>query len=632
MADTIKNTSEKIACLVSSEEWIAPMENNLRKYVDEGTVIVQTIDLDHVRSEYRRLCEEGYGAIIARGGTFDRLMEVADSISVLEVRVQTSDILTAILQCIDTENYNGKIYVVLYQKIAVSFEKNLPLFQVPIEVRRYRTPEELKKQIESIPEQQAMVVTSVLAPQVTSRKDLILKDIGTQAESAREAVERAVNHLRQSGMNVQHTNLMKSILSNIDEGILIFDQHHIICEVNHRAEQLLHMPVDELNGKDIREVIRDMPARRSREICEDNPVVFFSHVRNATLNVTIAPVQYYQEEKFIATIQDVIKIQEAERNIRRKLTQKGLVAKYYFEDILTKDAGMCRIIDHAKKIAGMDGSVLIYGENGTGKELFAQSIHNASRRRQGPFVAVNCAALTESLLESELFGYVGGSFTGAKKEGKAGLFELAHEGTIFLDEINSMPENLQAKILRVLEQREVMRVGSDYVIPLDLRVIAASNQPLPDMIRQDNFRRDLFFRLNTFEIRIPPVRERKKDILLLFRHYLAELNHQDPESIVLSADFTDLLLQHDWIGNVREIKSTVLRYFAFSGDNSAGDILKLSESKDVLVDENFKIDLRQLNQTVERMVIESLLDRQLTKTEIARALGISRQALYKKLK
>ena len=150
--------------------------------------------------------------------------------------------------------------------------------------------------------------------------------------------------------------------------------------------------------------------------------------------------------------------------------------------------------------------MLIYGDNGTGKELFAQSIHNASRRREGPFVAVNCAALSESLLESELFGYVAGAFTGARSEGKAGLFELAHQGTIFLDEINSMPMGLQAKILRVIEQQEVMRVGSDYVIPLDVRIIAASNGNLTRSIRENQFRKDLFFRLNTFQLNIPQVK------------------------------------------------------------------------------------------------------------------------------
>lgn len=221
---------------------------------------------------------------------------------------------------------------------------------------------------------------------------------------------------------------------------------------------------------------------------------------------------------------------------------------------MTKDKGMKAVIAQAERISDFDGSVLIFGDSGTGKELFAQSIHNASSRKNGPFVAVNCAAISESLLESELFGYVGGAFTGASKEGKAGLFEMAHKGTIFLDEINSMSLNLQSKILRVLERKEVMRVGSDYVIPLDVRIIAASNQNLVEQVKEQEFRQDLYFRLNTFELRIPTLNERSGDVLYLFKHFLGEQEHCAPEDITLSPEFITLLEDHDWWGNVRELK------------------------------------------------------------------------------
>jgi propionate catabolism operon transcriptional regulator len=292
---------------------------------------------------------------------------------------------------------------------------------------------------------------------------------------------------------------------------------------------------------------------------------------------------------------------------------------------------MQRLIAQAKIISDYEGAVLIYGENGTGKELFAQSIHHASKRCGGPFVAVNCAALTESLLESELFGYVGGAFTGARKEGKAGLFELAHKGTIFLDEINSMPISLQSKLLRVLEQQEVMRVGSDYVIPLNVRVIAASNTDLDEPIRNGTFRRDLFFRLNTFRIDIPPMHQRQGDVLLLFKHYLAEYEHTTPDALSLAPDFVEELQRHPWYGNVREIKAAALRYHAFGGDNSSGVILETKTEESGLVTDDLKVDLHQLNHVIEELVINGLLEKGLSKTEIANALGISRQALYKKI-
>lgn len=204
-----------------------------------------------------------------------------------------------------------------------------------------------------------------------------------------------------------------------------------------------------------------------------------------------------------------------------------------------------RSIQWAQDCARSDNTVMIYGESGTGKELFAQSIHNASARRDCPFVAVNCAALTESLLESELFGYEAGAFTGARKEGRAGLFELAHRGTLFLDEVNSMSLSTQAKILRVIEQKEVMRLGSDYIIPLDVRIITAANENLVQMVRRDAFRRDLFFRLNVLEVRIPPLNQRPRDILYLFRYFIAQLQGVPLGEVKLAPPLEQALLAHN---------------------------------------------------------------------------------------
>lgn len=621
---------EKIAYIVPDKKWIPFIEDIIKEDVQSGQVDVQTLDVSCIRSEYRRLCAEGYGLIIARGGTFLELMQVADTVRVLEVRVQTSDVLIAVKECM--AHYTGKIYVVLHQKVAGDFEKTVSLYNFPIEVRRYGSQIELGQQIDSIPDSNVTVLTSGIAEKVTKRKDLRLEHLLTREESVRNTVERAKDFLSQKEADRRRVNLVESIFANVDEGIIIFEQNGIVHEMNLRAEQMLGIPMDDLVGNDISTAIADMTDNRTGGIYTGFPKTFLHQRKRTMLSVSVSPFLYNREEnRFILTLQDVTKIQEAERNIRQKLAKKGLTADYRFQDILTVEPAMKRLIARAESIAGYDGSVLIYGENGTGKELFAQSIHNESRRKDGPFVAVNCAALAESLLESELFGYVGGAFTGARKEGKAGLFELAHEGTIFLDEINSMPLNLQAKILRVIEQQEVMRVGSDYVIPLNVRIIAASNQPLPDIICSGGFRKDLYFRLNTFEIHIPAMNERKKDILLLFRHYLAQLEGVTPDQVALSEDFEKELAEHDWWGNVREIRSTALRYHAFAGDNSGGDILKNESREGNLVDDNFKIDLPELNRTVESLVIHSLLEKGMTKTEIADALGISRQALYKKL-
>jgi transcriptional regulator with PAS, ATPase and Fis domain len=204
-------------------------------------------------------------------------------------------------------------------------------------------------------------------------------------------------------------------------------------------------------------------------------------------------------------------------------------------------------------MADSDSSILIHGETGTGKELFAQAIHNESQRRNSPFVAVNCGAFHENILESELFGYEEGAFTGARKGGKIGFFELAHNGTIFLDEISEMSKNLQVKILRVLQEKEIMKLGSDKVIDVNIRVIAASNKNLKDLMKKNDFRKDLYYRLNILPLEIPPLRSRPEDIEELIIRFKRKFG----SDFSIDSDCMSLLFQHKWDGNVRELRNIV---------------------------------------------------------------------------
>ena len=221
----------------------------------------------------------------------------------------------------------------------------------------------------------------------------------------------------------------------------------------------------------------------------------------------------------VATFQPIGAIQASEQKIRLTSHKRGLIAKNTLADIAGESDPIVQAKEQAKLYAQSDSTVIIVGETGTGKEIFAQAIHNASPRARGPFVAINCAALPENLLESELFGYEGGAFTGARKEGKPGLFELAHGGTIFLDEIGEMSLAVQARLLRILEEREVMRLGGDRVIPVDVRVIAATNKDLFHKVTQKSFRQDLFYRLCVLQLRLPPLRERLEDIPHLLERF-----------------------------------------------------------------------------------------------------------------
>ena len=255
------------------------------------------------------------------------------------------------------------------------------------------------------------------------------------------------------------------------------------------------------------------------------------------------------------SLQDEITLRGDEAAFRR-LREKGLYAKHTFSDILHRSASMDKCIALAKKAAETEYTLLIEGESGTGKELFAQAIHNASPRRDQPFIAVNCAAISESLLESELFGYEEGAFTGARKKGRLGYFELADRGTIFLDEIGDISPRLQLSLLRVLQEKQVMRVGSDRIVSIDVRVVAATNRDLWHEVELGRFRRDLFFRLHAISILLPPLRDRREDIPALFQDFMGkEFYRVTPEQLAA-------LRRYDWPGNIRELENCALYYKA----------------------------------------------------------------------
>lgn len=270
------------------------------------------------------------------------------------------------------------------------------------------------------------------------------------------------------------------------------------------------------------------------------------------------------------TFQDVNTVLRAEASIRRKLTVPSNQAQYSLDQIFGRSASMTQVLRLALKYASVEETVLILGETGVGKELFAQGIHQASARKKGPFVAINCASLPESILESELFGYVKGAFTGADRDGKRGLFEQAHTGTIFLDEIGVIPMGIQGKLLRVLQERTIRRVGGEKSTPVDIRVIAATNRDLVCMVKEGNFRSDLYFRINVLGLKIPPLRERRDDIVPLAEEFLAEASVRNHRVYYFSEEAEDLLREYSWPGNIRELQNMVRRLTVISDEEEIG--------------------------------------------------------------
>lgn len=310
---------------------------------------------------------------------------------------------------------------------------------------------------------------------------------------------------------------------------------------------------------------------------------------------------------------------------------------FSFADIYGNSQDMHTLRRYAKQIAGTDSAILIRGESGTGKEVFARAIHNQSQRRTEPFVPINCAAIPESLLESELFGYEEGAFSGAKKGGKPGKFELANGGTLFLDEIGDMPLHMQIKLFRVLQEQCIERIGSLKSIPIDVRVISATNQDLKNLITLKKFREELYFRLNVMPLNIPPLRERPEDIPDLAYFFLKKYNHKNNKSIeTIDADVFDYLCAYSWPGNVRELEN-LMEYIVNMTFETRVTRDRLPSN--LLVEHDLHSRAGTLTERVksyERMIIQKTMDKYQgsgdEKTKAASELGISLPTLYRKLR
>lgn len=349
-----------------------------------------------------------------------------------------------------------------------------------------------------------------------------------------------------------------SLLRWVNDGVIIYDIYGNIQKANDKALQILNMRFEDVYGENYTALF---PPETFDVL--DSPI-------HGTANklVTIHNRKTIISKSALGTDDAVwlgiISLRELSKNdnkmtsLMKDTSENGFTAYYCFENIVGKSPAILKTMEMAKRFAKTNLSVLIEGESGTGKEVFAQAIHNASHRCIFPFVAINCAALPENLLESELFGYEGGSFTGALKGGKKGLLEQANKGTIFLDEIGDLSLNLQARLLRVLQERKVMRVGATKVVPIDIRVIVATNKNLLNMVKEGSFREDLYFRVNVLPLHVPSLRERKEDIVPLMNYFtkmIVPCEKGVKQAVSYTPEAIELLMSYSWPGNVRELEN-----------------------------------------------------------------------------
>ena len=588
----------------------------------------------------REMQLEGVEVIVSRGGTALSIAEAVD-VPVVSIQVTGFDILRALHVA---RQFGDRIGVVGFKEIIYGTDSIQDILGVPLTLMYIEREQDAEGTIRAaVARGIGVVIGDAISARIVERYGAK----GVLIESGKEAIVKAIEEAKHVAAvrkrERQRAEEFKTILDFSYEGIVGIDQEGIIRVFNPVAERFLGVKASYAVGKRIVDVLPGVGLDAVRE--QRKPELDqIQNIAGAVVVSNRVPITVGEDVVgAVITFQDAQRIQQTEKEVRRKLYLRGHVARHAFADIVTESSSMERMIARATRFADTDSTVLIMGETGTGKELVAQGIHNASARRKGPFVAVNCAALPESILESELFGYEEGAFTGSRKRGKPGLFELAHGGSIFLDEIGDMPLSMQARLLRVLEQREVMRLGGEQVIPVDIRVIAATHRDLRRAAREDAFRSDLYYRLDVLNVSIPPLRERKEDIAALVNHFMGSIS---ASAGVVPKQLTPAALQalssYDWPGNVRELKNVCERLAvgvehdhidshdvsSIIGQNPGGECIRGDREVEDVITVSISGGMRCIEEEIMRQVLERVDG---DRSEAARLLGVSRTTLWRRL-
>jgi transcriptional regulator of acetoin/glycerol metabolism len=425
-------------------------------------------------------------------------------------------------------------------------------------------------------------------------------------------------------------HLVDTTFDSIMDGIMVVDSNLKVIRINNKVKDIFDMEESDILNTKFDKVFKLIDIKNNIFIAKEKMSIFDFTIsignKKVECSLNISPILAGDE---VAAA--VIFIREA-KHVRKEVSKlAGFNANYTFNSIITEDSKMKELISTAKKVSKTNCPILIEGESGTGKELYAQSIHNESHRRNGPFIAINCSAIPKELFESELFGYESGSFTGAVRGGKPGKFELANGGTIFLDEIGEIPLEVQPKLLRVLDNNKIMRIGSFYERNLDVRVISATNRNLADEISKGSFRQDLYFRLNVINLKIPPLRNRKNDIIVLARYFLEDLNRENSMQKYFSKSFEETLKNHFWSGNVRELKNIIQRAY-YTSDRQVINSTVFYKDNAEFIKSSEKSPSFNLKDIEKDSIKQALAANNFNVLRAANDLNISKATIYRKIK
>ncbi|RAR56668.1 propionate catabolism operon transcriptional regulator [Paraburkholderia unamae] len=514
--------------------------------------------------------EAGAVDVVLAAGSNGAYLRDNLSVPVVMVKVNGFDVLSGITHANATWP-GAPIGLILHESVSHELADIGAWLNLSLTQRAYRSVDEVRAAVTALA---AVGCHVIIGPgmacdlaQAAGLESVFLYSLG----AVHEAFERSVELARVSRQKESKRVRLNTIVAHLRDGVAAFDEAGRLEAVNPAMLDLLGLD----RARDVSTQLAHSVGPLLREVAGgDAPVdERVEQIGGRSLIVSCVPiVEQGARSGAVVTAQDALVAQRIDRSLRTTQRPRHLVARYELDDLVGAAPAMARLRRLAAMSAAHDATVLLTGESGTGKELVAQGIHNASRRRGNPFVAFNCAALPEGLIESELFGHEEGAFTGARRGGKPGLVEVAHTGTIFLDEIGEMPPALQSRLLRVLQEREVTKLGASRATPVDVRVIAATHRDLRAMVQEGAFRADLYFRLNLLPIALPPLRERREDIAALARHLLermAERYGLRAAAIerVLTL-FAPYFARYAWPGNVRELENLLARGAIFLGDDS----------------------------------------------------------------
>lgn len=425
------------------------------------------------------------------------------------------------------------------------------------------------------------------------------------------------------------TRYQNAIVESISDGLIAVDQQGMVTRLNWAAGRIIKVTTEEGLRRPVEDILGEgNPVRRallSGSLCSDEEFQADTPKGKIHCTITCQPIRNPQQ-KVVGVVAILREIKLVRQLVQRMV---GARAKFTFDDLIGKNAAYLKTVQLAKTAANSSSNVLLLGESGTGKEVFAQAIHNAGCRANEPFIAINCAALPRDLIGSELFGYTEGAFTGAKKGGSPGKFELADGGTIFLDEIGEMPLEMQANLLRVLQEKTLVRIGGQQVIPVNVRVIAATNRNLMEEVEKKNFRSDLYYRLNVLTINMLPLRNRKDDILPLTSFFIEKINRRLGREVnVIHPETLDLLQRYHWPGNVRELENIIERAI----NVARGEILTPDTLPDEFLGTGFPVKAGDLLETGAKRLLESMWSPVESQADFPASVPVQARRNGKKLK